>query len=164
MVQGHRPSPASLGTGLFKSSWSVARVQSNPSARRHLISWQLKKEKKVRGLLSMWANIKAVDLKVNFSRRYYSSFVLKPCASEGFLLFCDCACSCVIFAYILVCVQANAWTLYGMQSHSPLWLIMVSCLPSHFVTSLPFQSDNAINAFPNSLQQQRPQHGNMAPV
>lgn len=33
-------------------------------------------------------------------------------------------------------------TLYGMQSHSARWLIMVSCLPSHFVTSLPFQSDN----------------------
>lgn len=83
-----------------------------------------------------------MDLKVNFSRRYYSSFILKPCASEGFLLFCDCACLCVLFVYIRVCVQANVRTLYGMQSHSPLWLIMVSCLPSHFVTSLPFQSDN----------------------
>ncbi len=90
----------------------------------------------------MWANIKSSGFKSNFSRRYYSSFVLKPCASEGFLFFCDCACSCVLFVYVLVCVQANAWTLYGMQSHSPLWLIMVSCLPSHFVTSLPFQSDN----------------------
>lgn len=95
---------------------------------------------------------KAVDLKVNFSRHYYSSFVLKPRARERFLLFCDRVCMCVICACVCRSVRVCVFgTLYGMQSHSARWLIMVSCLPSHFVTSLPFQSDNGHKCLSKTL-------------
>ena len=63
---------------------------------------------------------------------------------------CVCGCACV-------CVK---------QSPSPMWLITESCLPSHFVTSLPFQSDKReTDTKPSALQQQGPStRKNMFPL
>ena len=92
----------------------------------------------------MWANIKRSGFKVNFSRRYYRRFILKPCARETcFFLF----------------------SFFNREhSSSPSWLLTGSRFPRLFCHWLAFSKWYREQNKATSFTAAGPMHGKHVPV